>query len=365
MKTNILILIITSIIITSCEKDEIKPTDLASEIESLAMPYIVSGERTGIAIGTYDNGKTNFYSYGVKHLEDGGEIDENTLFEIGSISKTFTTTVLAKYHIQEQLNLSDPMQDFMPTGIQIPEHSGNQIQLLHLANHRSSLPRLPDNLNTDGEQAFGDYTISDFKNFINSYTLPRAIDSEAEYSNIGFGMLGYLLKETQGQTYFQMLEEEILNPLGMENTVLHLADANTSNIAQGYVGSEEMPELLFSEVFEGAGVLCSNMNDMWKYLEAQLINQGDDLHEAIQLTHEYKGASDIKDSDIGLAWVLTPLNDGQNIIWHNGGTIAYSTFIGFNKITNKGVIILMNSANNHYSSEIYLGYEMMKTLHKH
>ena len=77
------------------------------------------------------------------------------------------------------------------------------------------------------------------------------------------------------------------------------------------------------------------------------------------------GLVHISGSDIGLAWVLTTLDDGQHILWHNGGTLSYNSFIGFNKSTGKGVIILMNTANSHYSGEVHFGYEVMRALNKY
>jgi len=132
------------------------------------------------------------------------------------------------------------------------------------------------------------------------------------------------------------------------------------------VGNEAKPQWLFSEVFEGAGVLKSNMTDMWKYLEAQLTESSSDaiLHQAIKQTHITTSANDITESNTGLAWVITKLDDGQEVVWHNGGTLSQNSFIGFNKTSGKGVIILMNSSVEG-SGEIKLGWELLKAMHKH
>lgn len=351
----------------SCTKVELNSQNISDEIEDIALPYIITGERVGMAIGTYDNEETNFYAYGVKNLDNGGTIDENTMFEIGSITKTFTAIALAKFHLQGQLSLDDELQKFFDDKVTIPTYDGKKITLKHMVNHTSSLPREPENLNPENEESyFDDYTIDDFYDFMNSYTLPRAIGSESEYSNIGMGILGYVLKESRSKSYIQLIKDEILSPLGMSNTVLRFEDLNTSNITQGYAGNQPMPQFTFSEVFEGAGVLCSNMTDMWKFIESQLKDSGNDLlNQAINLTHVKTTDKGTNNSYTGLAWFLTTLDDGQEVIWHNGGTISYNSFIGFNKSTGKGVVVLMNSANSNYSGEVKCGFEIMKALIKY
>lgn len=366
MMRNLWGLCILSLLIISCNKKEIEVESIHDEVERIAMPYIVSGERVGIAIGTYDNGEKNFYSFGVKSLVEGGEIDENTMFEIGSITKVFTTTALAHLHLNGEVSLEDDLQSHFSQKAKIPSYNGIHIKLKHLANHTSSLPREPDNMNTKDEDTyFKDYTIQNFYTFINSYQVTKPIGNAGAYSNLGMGILGFVLKESQRKTYAELIQDQVLKPLNMMHTAVRFEDVDTDNIAYGYVGNQKKTEWFFSEVFEGAGVLKSNMSDMMRFLEAQLANRNDQLHHAIRLTHEKTAPSEIPGSNIGLGWVITTLNDGQQVWWHNGGTLSYNTFIGFNKETGKGVVVLMNSKNNHYNGEVNFGWELMKAMHKY
>lgn len=350
----------------ACEENEFKPQTIEEEIEKIAYPYLISGDRLGIAIGTYDNGTERFYSYGVKNIKNGGSIDINTIFEIGSISKTFTATAVASMHLNGELNLTDEVESFFEGKVNFTEPGNRKIELLHLANHTSALPREPNNINSqNSEQIFNDYSINDFYDFANNYELSRIVGSQCEYSNLGMGILGYILKEQRNTSYYELVQAEILSKLEMNVTSLRFGDTNTDNIAFGYVGNEPKGEMEFSEVFEGAGVLVSNMSDMMKYLKAQFSDTGSLLSQAIQLTHQKTSESDIEDNGIGLSWYLTELSDGQNIIWHNGGTIGYSSFIGFNKNTRKGVVVLMNSRNNYNTGEVNMGYEILKALNKY
>jgi len=264
-----------------------------------------------------------------------------------------------------EIGIYDSIQNYFSDNINLPTLNEKHIQLYHLANHTSSLPREPNNIKNNNEETiFEDYSIEDFKSFINDYELSREIGSEYEYSNIGAGLLGYILKENQNKSYYQMIKDEILLPLGMSSTNTTIESSGTGNYTQGYVGNEKKPELQFSEMFEGAGVLTSNMSDMMKFLELQIVGNNSELIQAIELTHVKTADTDEGDS-IGLGWMLNDLNDGQDVVWHNGGTIAYSSFIGFNKSTGKGVVILMNSRNMYHNGEITMGFEILRTLNRY
>ena len=104
---------------------------------------------TGIVIGVITPEGTSFYSCGVKSLETKEPVDEHTVFEIGSITKTFTGILLANEVINGELSLNDPVQNFLPEGIKAPTRKGQSIKLVHLANHSSALPPIPNNLNQD------------------------------------------------------------------------------------------------------------------------------------------------------------------------------------------------------------------------
>ena len=118
--------------------------DISEEARENIKFRVENGINAGIVVGIITSDGTTYYSYGVKSLKTNKLVDENSVFEIGSISKTFTAILLADMVVKGELNLDDPLQQLLPNGITAPTRNGESIKLYHLANHTSSLPSLPD-----------------------------------------------------------------------------------------------------------------------------------------------------------------------------------------------------------------------------
>ncbi len=356
----IFILLTPILVLQSCEKMP-EPTNLSEEVDRLVKPYIISGDRPGIAIGIYDNGQVSYYNYGVQHLQNGGAIDEHTLFEIGSLTKPFTASLLAIMAEKGEVAMDDSLQPYLPADISLIQKGNEPIRLSHLVNHTSGWPRIPDN--TSEDSPFYPYSINDLKDFINGYKPPRKAGIKYEYSNLGMGLLGYILKEERHSSYFDLVQSELLVPLNMNETFLNAEGYTSSKVAQGYEGNEERDPMLFSEVFEGAGVLNSTSADMVKFIEAQFETTATPLNLGLAKTHEATfTVTDV--TDVGMGWLITRLEDDQLVHWHNGGTAAFNSYMAFNKETQKGVVLLMNSRNYYYSGEVDLGMALMKAIHR-
>ena len=116
--------------------------------------------------------------------------DAEAIYEIGSISKVFTATLLADMVNRGEVALAEPIAKFLPKTVKVPERNGKQITLQDLATHKSALPRLPTNLQPkDPTNPYADYTVDNLYAFLNSHTLTRDIGAQEEYSNLGVGLL--------------------------------------------------------------------------------------------------------------------------------------------------------------------------------
>ena len=166
-------------------------TELSKETNKNIKLRIENGINTGIVVGIIDaNGKTDYYSYGVKSLETKEAVDKNSIFEIGSISKTFTGILLADMVLKNKMSLDDPLQKYLPEGVTAPTRNGDAIKLVNMANHTSSLPRMPSNFNpANPANPFADYSEKQLYEFLEGYELPRDIGSKYEYSNYAMGLL--------------------------------------------------------------------------------------------------------------------------------------------------------------------------------
>lgn len=167
---------------------------LSHELQTSIERRIAAGIHPGIIIGIVDEAGYHYYSFGQVEMGSDPKPDQDTIYEIGSIGKTFTGTLLADMVVSGQVNLDDPAQTLLPEKVTMPDYKGQPITLEHLATHRSSLPRMPSNFKPDNPlNPFADYELADLYSFLNSYQLDHPPGTQRLYSNVGFGLLGHLL----------------------------------------------------------------------------------------------------------------------------------------------------------------------------
>lgn len=312
------------------------PKKVAKNIQA----RIDNNHSPSIVVGIIDKKGPQYYFFGTTTI-DGEPVDEHTIYEIGSISKTFTGILLAQMVKEGKVALADPVQKYLPESVKMPKWEGQEITLAQLSDHTSSLPRMPANLSPkDNANPFADYTVEDLYAFLNAYELPREIGSEFEYSNLAQGLLGHVLARVQAKSYEDLVVEMIAKPLGMNETRITFDQQMQKHLAPGHsmgrpVSNWDIPTLA------GAGAIRSSLHDMLLFLEANLGLKKTALYPAMQFAHQ--GRHDkAGNSQVGLAWVTSKGSNGD-VIWHNGGTGGYRTFAGFVKETGKGVVVLANS----------------------
>ncbi|MDH5602554.1 MAG: serine hydrolase, partial [Cyclobacteriaceae bacterium] len=250
-------------------------------------------------------------------------------------------TLLADMVIKEKMKLDNPIQMYLPGGITAPTRNGGAIQLVHLANHTSSLPRLPGNFApVNPGNPYADYTVELMFEFLNTYELTRDIGSKFEYSNYAMGLLGHILATKNGTSYEELMIKTIAKPLGMKDTRIEFTPKMKENLAMGHSGGVEV-ENWDIPALAGAGAVRSTAEDMLKYLAANMGMKKSKALPAMQLAHKNtspEGSVPV----VGLGW-LTRYLDEVEIITHSGGTGGYRTFAGFIKNGAKGVVVLTNS----------------------
>ena len=203
-----------------------------STIQHIISQRVDRRRSTGIVVGVLDpDGQRRVVAHG-----DPGPgqppLGPRSVFEIGSIPKAFTATLLADMVQRAEVNLDDPVARFLPTTVTVPTRGQRQITLVDLATQTSGLPRLPTNLQaTDPANPLADYTVQQLYAFLSAYVLPRDPGAEYEYSNLGFGLLGHALARRAGTSYQQLLAERILGPLGMTMTGVTLTPAMRRQLA--------------------------------------------------------------------------------------------------------------------------------------
>lgn len=301
-------------------------------------------DRVGIVVGVIDPDGRRVIAHGAFAHDDQRRVDGDTVFEIGSASKVFTSLLLASMVQDKQdkkVSLDDPVSKHLPSGVVMPER-GRAITLEDLARHRSGLPRLPDNLeqNLDPQNPYAHYTVQQLYDFLSNYRLTRTVDSQFEYSNLGAGLLGHVLALAGGKDYETLIRSRICAPLGMKSTAITLSPNMKARLAPGHDNRYERASNWDIPTLAGAGAIRSTANDMLSFLAAQLGYAKSDLDPAIALTRAARKPAD-GEMEIGLGWMIRKTHDSE-VIWHNGGTGGYRSFAGFDLKARTGVVVLTN-----------------------
>jgi D-alanyl-D-alanine-carboxypeptidase/D-alanyl-D-alanine-endopeptidase len=320
-------------------------TAQTSPLQQRLKERVDAGKNKGIVAATIaSDGHVTYSAYGVS----GGAspLGPDSVFEIGSITKVFTGTLLVEMADRGEVALADPVAKYLPDGVRMPSRNGRAITLLDLATHSSGLPRLMNNLlPVDARNPYATYSERNLYDFLSNHELRRDIGAQYEYSNVGVGRLGHALARRAGKSYEVLVTERILKPLGLTNTAITLSDRMTAHLALGHdpagavVPNWDLPTLA------GAGALRSTARDMVTFLKANLDPNAGRLHTLMQTTHESRVKTQNANVDVGIAWHIRR-SAAQTITWHNGGTGGYRSFIGFDKAHRTGAVVLTNSARS-------------------
>ena len=316
---------------------------ISDAVKNHIQARVENGLNVGIVIGIIDGETTEYYSFGNTSVKSGIPVNEHTVFEIGSITKVFTTTLLADEVLKGHMALTDPASKYLPKSVTLPTRNGKEITLNDLATHTSALPRMPDNFNPkDPLNPYVDYTPEMMYAFLNQLELTRDIGEKYEYSNLCMGLLGHILELHTGKPYETLIKERITTPCGMPNTALKLSDNMRNHLAYGHSEGVQVSNWDF-DVIAAAGGIRSTAVDMISFLKANLEISKTPINPAMQLAHQEAYVSMDSTYNIGLGWHYE--NKG-NVVWHNGRTGGYTSFTGFVEGSKKGVIVLSNAAEN-------------------
>ncbi|MCY3637256.1 MAG: serine hydrolase [bacterium] len=328
----------------------VEPSDLVddestqeAQIRGLLEEFVEDGQSVGVVVGIVREGERVVVGSGRLAVGGSGPPDGDTVFEIGSITKVFTSTALADLEMGSGVGLETPVQSVLGDDVQMPTRNGTEITLGHLATHSSGLPRLPNNLApVDWANPYASYTAERLYEFLADHELVRDIGESVGYSNLGYGLLGHALALSEGTDYEQVIALRILEPLGMADTAVKLTPPLQARLATGH-GERLQPVANWDlAALAGAGALRSTVNDLATFLEANLGLRQTPLYAAMQRTHVPQASDPAMGMDLGLGWLIADI-DGRRFVWHNGATGGYSSFIGFDPEAREGIVILSNS----------------------
>ncbi len=296
----------------------------------------------GIVVGVIDAKGRRIVSYGSLAKDDKRPLNGDTVFEIGSMTKVFTSLVLMDMVQKGEVAVTDPISKYLPASVKVPERNGKKITLQDLATQSSGLPRMPTNFKPkDPNNPYVDYTAENLYEFLSGYELKRDIGAQFEYSNLGVGLLGHVLSLRAGMDYEAMVKARVLDPLGMRDTRVSLSPEMKARLAVGHGPNLEAVSNWDLAVLAGAGALRSSANDMLTFLAANLGYTKTVLGAAMAEEISIRRPAGPPDMQIAYNWLIQTKN-GNSIIWHNGGTGGYRTYMGFDPKSRTGVVVLSN-----------------------
>ncbi len=316
-----------------------------SLVEKLVRPYIQQDITSGICLAVIQNNKITRYSYGETARENKSLPDPAaSIFEIGSVTKTFTSLLLAKAVADKRMSLDDPINKYLPDSVPLLQFKDSVIRLRHLSNHTAGFPRLPANIFTadvDPADPYKHYSLQNMFSYLVSYKPTVQPGSTFAYSNYAAGLLGCLLARQHGQSFEKMIAEQITRPLKMRSTRINLRPQDSLQFVQGYNEKGKATSPWDLGPLQGSGAIRSTLDDMILYTRAQMSLRNKSLKKAMLLSHQtsFESAS----NRMGLGWRITE-NAHRQYWHHSGGTGGFRSFVGFDKKRQLAVLILSNTA---------------------
>jgi len=351
------------------------PTDAFTDAEERAieafLPECVADTKAAIVVGLVDERGSRVFEAGTLDNGTDRKPDGDSVFFIGSVSKTFTALVLLEMVERGEVKLDAPVAKFLPSSVTVPTRGGKQITLADLAAHAAGLPVDPDNMvGADTREQYETYTVDQLYDFLSHHKLGRDPGAKYQYSNVGMALLGHALERRAGVPFDLLVKERIGQPLDMDSTCVTLTQALTERRAMGHDDSGNVSPPFQLQAYAPAGAVHSTVNDLLKYAAAQAGLTQSTLTPAIEQSHviRYQDASGLPGkgpySHMGrtaMDWVdrnaIQPPR--MELLGHAGGAGSYHAWVGFDLKQKRGVVVL--STENKCSMEA-IGWTILQRL---
>lgn len=348
----ILIFAIAAIFYQRYRKRKVPEGNLESAIHAEVRKLVKDQAYAGLVVGVYKNGKTFIKGFGIVSEEIKHPPDAETVFQIGSISKVLTASLLQRLCEEGVVSMDDTLEKLLGPSMPLaPSVKG--VTLRQLVTHTSGFPRIPKVISEKmAASAGGDDPMLDPYRHLTTEDifgyLASAEDKQNagrfDYSNYGMGLLGHILEVVTGEEYESMVTEKILHPLNMNHTVIALTPEMKAKLAQGYTGKGVPTPIWSFGALQGAGAFSSTAEDLIKFIQASVAEEG----LASELLR--KMAKPQFSGKTGIGWIQPTFIDrifgGGAVVWHDGMVGGYASYLAIDKDRRTGVIVLANQASH-------------------
>lgn len=313
--------------------------ELPGDIRGQTQKRIDDGHHLGTVIGVIDKSGTRYYGFGRKSLASDAVPDEDSIFEIASITKCFTAVLIAELELDGKVSVAEPIDHYLPVFKRILKDSDRTITLESLMTHTSGLPRNPPNTDPNDDDRYKNYSVNDLQAFLGNYSIDSS-PSGYHYSNAGLIVLEHAIETKLGATYEKLMDNRVLRVLGMNDTYFTVPLEKADKLVTGFRDGAATDALDVGQ-FPAMGGLRTTAKDMLTFLGAQVGLIPTSLSPAIAATHDERYVDD--DRAISLGWrILRREESGKTIYHFSGGSNGFVSFAAFDLENQKAVIVLVN-----------------------
>ncbi|MGN6394717.1 MAG: serine hydrolase domain-containing protein [Mucilaginibacter sp.] len=327
---------------------QVKAINPDTLVNRLGAAYMKNPQSVGLSIGLFYNGKDYTYNFGSIAKDKDVLPTGETVYAIGSISKTFISLVLAHAVLEKKVNLDDDIRKYLKGNYPNRQYQGKPIRLKHLANTTSALPENllkvpeataktpPDSVAFLRRKIFSLYNRQAFFDALHHAKLDTVPGTKARHNNTAIQLLSFILENVYQLPYSELVKNDVIKPLHMSRTSYQAPGSLPGLAAQGYDKNGNAIPFFISPTLSGSGGMTSTTTDMLKYIHLQL-NKSD---RAVQLSHEKLVSPDVY--SIGLNWLIYKYDEGYSQIWTDGGTYGFCSYIIVYPELNTGIVLLSN-----------------------
>ncbi len=322
--------------------------DIYKKIDSIIKISFQKNPNVGICVGFIQNNKEYYTSYGKLNKESQNDINKNSIFEIASITKILTSNLIAQAVIENKIKLDDFIDSYLPVAYILNKNLKNKIKISDLASHQSGLPDIDfaKLIALNPQQPVSSVTDKTLLAIINDCN--ELIDyGKYRYSTIGYTLLGQILEKLYGESYDEIIRKKIFKPLKMTCTLTKSFDVK--NRTSGYNPNGGIQEFFEWNITASAGLVKSNASDMIKYLKAILAKENT-ISQAAILTEQIFYKDEKRKMGLGLSFNT---DDKNTIFTKSGDSMGQSSIICYNRVTNWGIIILLNQRNSKMRQDLF------------
>jgi serine-type D-Ala-D-Ala carboxypeptidase/endopeptidase len=318
------------------------PSD--AEIQKLIATRVDTERRNlGIVVGIVTPGGRRIVSHGRSSLNDPRALDGDSVFEIGSVTKIFTSVLLADMVRRGEVKLTDSVFSYLPTPRSRAAETPT-ITLADLATHTSGLPLWPSGIpaTREGAVSMASYTRAQLLEYLSTFTIPADVGRKWMYSNVDAGVLGLALGRRANTSYEMLLETRVTGPLSMRSTRVD-PDRLRSRVVIGHDAELRVAPAWNVPTLAGAGSLHSSVNDLLTFLDA-LGREDGRLAGILPLMLATRRPGPGIPQALGW-WIIAPSPQDDGIIVHDGGTLGFSSGVAYDPKSRTGVVVLSNTAS--------------------